>query len=94
TLEKVSQASIEALVEVSDVGEIVAKHVNSFFAEPHNTDVVNALIEQGVHWPELTPPSEESQPLVGLTYVLTGTLNELNRNDAKARLQALGAKVS
>lgn len=94
TLEKVTQASIEALVEVSDVGEIVAKHVSSFFAEPHNTDVVNALIEQGIHWPQLTVPSEDSQPLAGLTYVLTGTLNELNRNDAKARLQALGAKVS
>ena len=94
TLEKVTQASIEALVEVSDVGEIVAKHVSSFFAEPHNTDVVNALIEQGIHWPELSPVSVDEQPLVGLTYVLTGTLNELNRNDAKARLQALGAKVS
>jgi DNA ligase (NAD+) len=94
TLEKVTQANIDALVEVSDVGEIVAKHVSSFFAEPHNTDVVNALIEQGIHWPQLTPPSEDSQPLAGLTYVLTGTLNELNRNDAKARLQALGAKVS
>ncbi|MDP2635096.1 MULTISPECIES: NAD-dependent DNA ligase LigA [unclassified Pseudoalteromonas] len=94
TLEKVTQASIEALVEVSDVGEIVAKHVSSFFAEPHNTDVVNALIEQGIHWPELAPVSVDEQPLVGLTYVLTGTLNELNRNDAKARLQALGAKVS
>ncbi|KTF14767.1 NAD-dependent DNA ligase LigA [Pseudoalteromonas sp. H105] len=94
TLEKVTQANIEALVEVSDVGEIVAKHVSSFFAEPHNTDVVNALIEQGVHWSQLTVPSEDSQPLAGLTYVLTGTLNELNRNDAKARLQALGAKVS
>ena len=94
TLEKVTQASIEALVEVSDVGEIVAKHVSSFFAEPHNTDVVNALIEQGIHWPELAPVSVDEQPLAGLTYVLTGTLNELNRNDAKARLQALGAKVS
>ncbi|MFY8327281.1 NAD-dependent DNA ligase LigA [Pseudoalteromonas sp. ZZD1] len=94
TLENVTQASIEALIEVSDVGEIVAKHVSSFFAEPHNTDVVNALIEQGIHWPELAPVSEDEQPLAGLTYVLTGTLTELNRNDAKARLQALGAKVS
>ncbi|QLE08986.1 NAD-dependent DNA ligase LigA [uncultured Pseudoalteromonas sp.] len=94
TLEKITQASVDALTEVSDVGEIVAKHVRGFFSEEHNMDVVNALIEQGIHWPELTAPSADAQPLAGLTYVLTGTLSELNRNDAKARLQALGAKVS
>ncbi|MEZ7278341.1 NAD-dependent DNA ligase LigA [Pseudoalteromonas sp. 68 DY56-GL68] len=94
TLEKITQASVDALTEVSDVGEIVAKHVRGFFTEEHNMDVVNALIEQGIHWPALSAPSEDAQPLAGLTYVLTGTLSELNRNDAKARLQALGAKVS
>jgi len=94
TLEMVTTATAEALVEVSDVGEIVAKHVRGFFAEQHNLDVVEALIAQGIHWPELIPPSEKSQPLAGLTYVLTGTLSVLNRNDAKARLQQLGAKVS
>lgn len=94
TLEKITQASVDALTEVSDVGEIVAKHVRGFFTEEHNMDVVNALIEQGIKWPALTAPSADAQPLAGLTYVLTGTLSELNRNDAKARLQALGAKVS
>ncbi|MGO2075630.1 MAG: NAD-dependent DNA ligase LigA [Pseudoalteromonas sp.] len=94
TLDKVTTASSEALIEVSDVGDIVATHVCGFFNEAHNMDVVNALIEQGIHWPALSAPSEESQPLAGLTYVLTGTLSELNRNDAKARLQVLGAKVS
>ncbi|WP_462176857.1 NAD-dependent DNA ligase LigA [Pseudoalteromonas gelatinilytica] len=94
TLEKITQASVDALTEVSDVGEIVAKHVCGFFSEEHNMAVVNALVEQGIHWPELTAPSADAQPLAGLTYVLTGTLSELNRNDAKARLQALGAKVS
>jgi DNA ligase (NAD+) len=94
TLEKITQASVDALTEVSDVGEIVAKHVRGFFTEEHNMDVVNALIEQGINWPALTAPSADAQPLAGLTYVLTGTLSELNRNDAKARLQALGAKVS
>ncbi|MEM5552115.1 NAD-dependent DNA ligase LigA [Pseudoalteromonas neustonica] len=94
TLEMVTTATAEALVEVSDVGEIVAKHVRGFFAEQHNLEVVEALIAQGIHWPELIPPSEKSQPLAGLTYVLTGTLSVLNRNDAKARLQQLGAKVS
>lgn len=94
TLEKITQASVDSLTEVSDVGEIVAKHVRGFFSEEHNMAVVNALVEQGIHWPELTAPSADAQPLAGLTYVLTGTLSELNRNDAKARLQALGAKVS
>lgn len=94
TLENIINASIDSLTQVSDVGEIVATHVRGFFDEEHNLAVVNALIEQGVNWPALSAPSEEEQPLAGLTYVLTGTLNTLNRNDAKARLQQLGAKVS
>ena len=94
TLENIINASIDSLTQVSDVGEIVATHVRGFFDEEHNLEVVNALIEQGVNWPALSAPSEEEQPLAGLTYVLTGTLNTLNRNDAKARLQQLGAKVS
>ena len=94
TLENIISASVESLTQVSDVGDIVASHVRGFFDEEHNLAVVNALIEQGVHWPALIAPSEDEQPLAGLTYVLTGTLNTLNRNDAKARLQQLGAKVS
>ena len=94
TLEKIISASVDSLTQVSDVGDIVASHVRGFFDEEHNLAVVNALIEQGIHWPALSAPSEDDQPLAGLTYVLTGTLNTLNRNDAKARLQQLGAKVS
>jgi len=94
TLENVSTASIDSLQEVSDVGVIVAQHLHAFFNEPHNQTVVNALLDVGVNWPEVAEKSTQSQPLDGLTYVLTGTLTQLNRNDAKARLQALGAKVS
>jgi DNA ligase (NAD+) len=94
TLENIISASVDSLTQVSDVGDIVASHVRGFFDEEHNLAVVNALIEQGIHWPALSAPSEDDQPLAGLTYVLTGTLNTLNRNDAKARLQQLGAKVS
>lgn len=94
TLENIISASVESLTQVSDVGDVVASHVRGFFDEEHNLAVVNALIGQGVHWPALSAPSEDEQPLAGLTYVLTGTLNTLNRNDAKARLQQLGAKVS
>jgi len=94
TIENIISASVDSLTQVSDVGDIVASHVRGFFDEEHNLAVVNALIEQGIHWPALSAPSEDDQPLAGLTYVLTGTLNTLNRNDAKARLQQLGAKVS
>ncbi|KAF7785277.1 DNA ligase (NAD+) [Pseudoalteromonas rubra] len=94
TLENVMNASIESLQEVSDVGVVVAQHIHAFFSEPHNQKVVSDLLEQGLHWPEIAAKEESEQPLAGLTYVLTGTLSQLNRNDAKARLQALGAKVS
>lgn len=94
TLENVMNASIESLQEVSDVGVIVAHNIHAFFGEQHNQQVVAELQEVGVRWSDIEAPTEQSQPLEGLTYVLTGTLSQLNRNDAKARLQALGAKVA
>lgn len=94
TLEKVSIASVESLQDVSDVGEIVAKHVNFFFREQHNKTVIEDLITAGVHWPDIEVKSESEQPLAGLTYVLTGTLIQMGRSEAKAKLQTLGAKVS
>ncbi len=94
TLEAISHADLEALKAVSDVGEIVAKHIHGFFKEPHNQTVVQALIDAGVHWPELSAKEDLPQPLAGQTWVLTGTLATLNRNDAKAQLQQLGAKVA
>ncbi|MFY8298237.1 NAD-dependent DNA ligase LigA [Pseudoalteromonas sp. SS15] len=94
TLEKVMAANTDDLQTVSDVGVVVAKHIHAFFNEPHNQAVVNALLEIGINWPQIEQKSADAQPLAGLTYVLTGTLSQLNRNDAKARLQALGAKVA
>ncbi|SFC28765.1 NAD-dependent DNA ligase LigA [Pseudoalteromonas denitrificans] len=94
TLEKVSLASIESLQEVSDVGEIVAKHVNFFFRADHNKAVVDDLISAGIGWPAIEVKLGNEQPLSGLTYVLTGTLTQMGRSEAKAKLQALGAKVS
>lgn len=94
TLEKVSLASVESLQDVSDVGEIVAKHVNFFFREQHNKTVIEDLMKAGVHWPDIEVKSESEQPLAGLTYVLTGTLTQMGRSEAKAKLQTLGAKVS
>jgi DNA ligase (NAD+) len=94
TLEAVQNASIEGLQDVSDVGEIVAKHVFYFFKEEHNQGVIGSLIEAGLNWPALAEKSDDELPLQGLTFVLTGTLNQMDRSEAKVKLQALGAKVS
>ncbi|NMH66122.1 NAD-dependent DNA ligase LigA [Shewanella salipaludis] len=94
SLEKIREAKVEQLIEVEDVGAIVAQHVVHFFAQPHNLEVVDKLIAAGVHWPAIEAPAEDKLILKGQTWVLTGTLTRLNRNDAKAQLQALGAKVA
>ncbi|QYK02728.1 NAD-dependent DNA ligase LigA [Shewanella psychrotolerans] len=94
TLDKMIQADAEEFIKVDDVGVIVAQHLVHFFAEPHNLEVVNGLINAGVNWPAIEEVAEEALSLKGQTWVLTGTLTQLNRNDAKAQLQALGAKVA
>ncbi|WP_458735494.1 NAD-dependent DNA ligase LigA [Zobellella taiwanensis] len=100
SLEAVMNAEVEQLIAVPDVGEIVAKHIYYFFRQPHNREVVEALVrprEQGgagLSWPAVEAPEPAAQPLAGQTFVLTGTLSRMPRNDAKAALQALGAKVA
>ena len=94
TLEAIEQADLEALQAVSDVGVIVAQHVFNFFKEEHNLEVISALLEAGVHWPKIEKLALDELPLAGQVYVLTGTLNVMDRNTAKAKLQSLGAKVS
>lgn len=92
--ERIRTASVEQLLEVSDVGEVVAKHISQFFAQPHNIEVIEQLLEAGITWPAIEQADESQLSLKGQTWVLTGTLTQLNRNDAKAQLQALGAKVA
>ncbi|AFT74557.1 NAD-dependent DNA ligase LigA [Alteromonas macleodii] len=94
TLEAIREASLEALVEVQDVGEVVATHIFNFFNESHNTDVIDALLKEGINWPAIEKPDSDNLPLEGKTCVITGTLSEMGRSDAKARLQLLGAKVA
>jgi DNA ligase (NAD+) len=94
TLEALQQASLEQLQEVSDVGEVVARHIVNFFAEEHNNKVVQELIAEGVNWPVIQAPDEAEQPLKDKTFVLTGTLSAMGRTEAKAKLQQLGAKVA
>ena len=94
TLDAIKQANTDDLLNVDDVGDIVAKHVRYFFRQPHNNDVIKALIDAGIQWPVIMAKEQQRLPLADKTYVLTGTLMHLKRNEAKALLQALGAKVS
>lgn len=93
TLPAVMSASLESLVEVDDVGPIVANYVVDFFAQETNCTVVEKLIAAGVTWPDIED-SATAKPLEGLTYVLTGSLEAMSRDEAKEKLQGLGAKVS
>ena len=93
-LEAIKQANAESLQEVSDVGAIVAQHLVNFFAEEHNVQVLDELIAAGIHWPKIEKIEIESLPLAGQTFVLTGTLEQMDRSAAKALLQSLGAKVA
>ena len=93
SLEKIAKASEDDLQEVDEVGPIVAKHVVNFFKEAHNIAVIESLLGAGVE-PQNPEKTQEKLPLEGKTYVLTGSLQQLKRNEAKAQLEALGAKVS
>ncbi len=93
SLDALMIADTPALEQVADVGPIVARHIVAFFAEKHNVKVINDLRAAGVHWPAL-PARVSSGKLIGKTFVLTGTLNTLARDEAKEKLQALGAKVA
>lgn len=94
SLEAIMAADAAALMTTPDVGPVVAERVLAFFAEPHNRAVIAALRAAGVTWPALAAAAPRSQPLAGQTWVLTGTLSALTRDEAGDRLRALGAKVS
>ncbi|HHE9947597.1 NAD-dependent DNA ligase LigA [Haemophilus influenzae] len=94
TLDALKDANLEELQQVPDVGEVVANRIFIFWREAHNVAVVEDLIAQGVHW-ETVEVKEASENLFkDKTVVLTGTLTQMGRNEAKALLQQLGAKVS
>ena len=96
TLDALTAASIEDLQKVPDVGIVVATHVFNFFAEESNLEVINQLRAEGVHWPAPVAVNVEDidSPFAGKTVVLTGSLSQMSRDDAKARLVELGAKVA
>ena len=94
-LQRIMAAEKDALLAVSDVGDIVASHIVNFFAEPHNRDIIEQLQDAGVAWPEAEPQGQDDDaPLAGKTAVITGTLASMSRDQAKEYLQQLGAKVS
>ncbi|MGC7589026.1 NAD-dependent DNA ligase LigA [Bisgaard Taxon 46] len=94
TLEALKAATLEQLQEVQDVGEVVANRISVFWREPHNVAVVEDLLAQGIHWDTVEVKEVEDNPFNGKTVVLTGTLSQMGRDQAKALLQQLGAKVS
>ena len=94
TLEALKNADFEQLQAVPDVGEVVANRILAFWREPHNVDAVNDLIAQGIHWDAVETKEAGDNPFKGKIVVLTGTLSQMGRNEAKALLQEMGAKVS
>jgi DNA ligase (NAD+) len=94
-LDRVMEAGEAQLLEVNDVGPVVARSIHTFFAQPHNREVVEQLRAAGIRWDEHAGAAAAPVlPLAGLTVVLTGTLPTLTRDDAKALLEAAGAKVA
>jgi DNA ligase (NAD+) len=94
-LERIMNASVDVLLDVPDVGNIVAQHLVNFFAEEHNRTVIEQLQKSGVHWDESEPVNAaDDAPLAGKTAVITGTLSDMSRDDAKLALEALGVKVT
>ncbi len=93
-LDRIVQASEEQLSQVADVGPVVAQSIRTFFDQAHNVEVVEQLRACGLHWPEGKPSATAMQPLAGKTFVITGTLPTLGRDQAKDLLEAAGAKVA
>lgn len=93
-LDPILAADEETLRQVPDIGPVVAARIAHFFAESHNREVIAALRANGVHWPEGAPQRAADGPLAGQTVVLTGGLSSMSRDEAGAKLEALGAKVS
>ncbi len=91
-LDKIMNSDLEELQDVPDIGPVMAEHIQNFFAEDHNREIIQKLIEQGIQWSVKVRSS--NQTLIGKSFVLTGTLNSMKRDEAKEKLLEMGAKVS
>ncbi|MEH6470216.1 MAG: NAD-dependent DNA ligase LigA [Halopseudomonas sp.] len=94
TLDAIRQTDEETLQQVADVGPVVAHYLAVFLRQPHNIETIDALLDAGVYWPVIEAPSAQSQPLAGKSYAITGKFEAMARPEAKAQLEALGAKVT
>ena len=94
SLEAIIEADQDALLEVDDIGPVVAYYIRDFFRNPDNLSIISALRESGVSWDDIDISAQDSQPLKGQTWVLTGGMEIMSRAEAKDRLQELGAKVA
>lgn len=93
-LNKIMHANIQDLEVINDVGPTIAKQIVVFFGQVHNRELIANLVEYGIHWPKLSPVDIAKQKLAGQTFVITGSLNTMSREETKAKLQALGAKTT
>ncbi|CAN7144136.1 MULTISPECIES: NAD-dependent DNA ligase LigA [unclassified Variovorax] len=93
-LDAIMDATEEQLLEVNDVGPVVAKSLRTFFDQAHNREVVEQLRACGLSWEEGEPAARAPKPLAGKTFVITGTLPTLSRDEAKDKLETAGAKVA
>ncbi len=93
-LDALLDADIETIDTVPNIGESMAKDIRAFFEERHNREVIQRLRRAGVHWPPPVRKRKADAPLAGKTFVLTGTLSSMPRDEAKQKLQELGAKVA
>jgi DNA ligase (NAD+) len=94
TLEALLDADQETLETVHGIGPTMAEDIHAFFHQKHNREVIGALRQAGVHWPAVAAKAKKDQPLAGKTFVLTGGLETMTRDEAKQRLKARGATVS
>ncbi|MFC3192800.1 NAD-dependent DNA ligase LigA [Marinicella sediminis] len=93
-LDAIKGADKEALMDLPDVGEVVASRIRQYFHNPQNLAVIDELLAAGIHWPQISQQDSGPKPLEGMTVVLTGSLSQMTRSEAKQKLQQLGAKVT
>ncbi len=93
-IDSIAKAAPEDLIKIPDIGPVMAKNVVTFFNNEKNKAIIKEIIAAGVHWNSEQNASAEAHLLTGQTWVLTGTLEHLSRNEAKALLENLGAKVA
>lgn len=99
SIEKLQSASFQRLLNIEDVGEVVANSITTFFNNSHNREIINKLLQCGITWPIIEPDSKSgtnqvSKKFLGQIFVLTGTLEKMSREDAKEKLEQMGAKIS